>query len=384
MTRKSVQEIKARDIMSRQLITVTPDDDVSLALGKMQQHDVNEVPVVSGKRLVGLVSYDTLLKRRSIPMTTRVENIMGFPPRVELNASVMEIAETLLSSGYRAVPVTEREKIKGIVSRTDLLNIIPALNILKEIPIREIMTSSPHFILESDTVDHARSIMYKLDVRAMPVTDENNKLVGVVGLKDLAQVSYHKKSRQTRGDVAGGKSSASKVEVKSVMNTPAITIGPDYKLADAVRLMNDNDISTVIVTDNEIPVGIVTQYDLIELIASFKVEEQVYVQISGLHETDSEAYDMMFDLIQKSVKRLGKLVKPKIFTIHVTAQEAGSDHTSGNVQLRGRMTTEHEMFYATAIDWDLMKALSEMLSQMERSVRKEKEKRQDAERQRNR
>ena len=379
MTRKSVQEIVAKDIMSRHLIIVKPEDDVSLALGKMQQHDVNEVPVVSEGRVVGLVSYDTLLKRRSIPMTTKVENIMSFPPRVQKNASVMDIAETMLSSGYRAIPVTEKEKIVGIISRTDLLSIVPSLKILKQILVREIMTISPHFVSENDTTDHARSIMYKLDVRALPVINNKDDLVGVIGLKDLARAGYRKKTRQTRGDAAG-KTSPTKIEVKSVMNAPPITIEEDEKIVKAVKLMNDYEISTVVVTEKGSPIGVVTQYDLIELIASFKKEEQVYVQISGLHETDSEAYDMMFELIQNSIKRISKRVTPKIFTIHVTAQEAGSDHTSGNVQLRGRLTTEHELYYTTAIDWDLMKALSDMLSQMERIIRKDSDKQKDASR----
>jgi CBS domain-containing protein/ribosome-associated translation inhibitor RaiA len=379
MTRLNVQEIRAKDIMSRNLITVSPEDDVSSAIGAMQTSDVNEVPVVSENKVVGLVSYETLLKRRSLPMTTKIENIMSFPPRVNMDDSIMDIAETMLSSGFRAVPVTEQDKIVGIVSRTDLLSIIPALRILREILVHEVMTSHPHCIYEDDTVDKARSIIYKLDVRALPVINSKEKLVGVVGLRDLAEASFKKKTRQTRGDAAG-KGVSAKIEVKSMMNKPPITINEDAKIMEAVELMNNNDISTVVITDKERPVGIVTQYDLIELIASFKKEDQVFVQISGLHEAESEAYDIMFELIQKYIKRVGKIITPKIFTIHVHS-EGGSHDASGDVTLRGRLTTEHEMFYATAEDWDLMKALSDMLSQMERMIRKDKDKKRDAERQ---
>jgi CBS domain-containing protein len=370
--------------MTSNLITVEPGEDVSSAIGKMQQYDINEVPVVTGKgKILGLVNYETLLRKRSIPMTTKVENIMSFPPRVEEDVPIMDIAETMLSSGYRAVPVTSRDCIVGMVSRTDLINIIPELNILKEILVHEIMTSSPHFITEKETIDQARNLMYKLDVRALPVTNHKGELTGVVGLKDLAKVNYQAKSRQTRGDIAGGKGSSSKVEVKSVMKAPPIFIGKDAKISDAVKLMNKNDISTVIVTERNEPVGIITQYDLIELIASFKSEEQVFVQISGLHEAEPEAYDMMYDLIQKSVKRMAKLVTPKIFTIHVTRHDAGSEQTAGNITIRGRLTTEHELYHFAANDWELALALSSMLSQMERSIRKDKDKKQTIARNKN-
>jgi CBS domain-containing protein len=252
------------------------------------------------------------------------------------------------------------------------------LRILREILVCEIMTSHPHCVYEDDTVDKIRNIIYKLDVRALPVINKKEKVVGVVGLKDLAEATFRKKTRQTRGDSAG-KAGSTKIEVKSMMKTPPVTIQEDAKIMDAVELMNNDNISTVVVTDNDRPVGIVTQYDLIELIASFKKEDQVFVQISGLHEGESEAYDIMFELIQKYIKRVGKIITPKIFTIHVHS-EGGSHDASGDVTLRGRLTTEHEMFYATAEDWDLMKALSEMLSQMERMIRKDKDKKRDIER----
>jgi len=376
MTRQSVQELKAKDIMTRKLITVAPEEDVASVLGKMQQYDINEVPVVtSDRKILGIVNYETLLKRRSIPMTTKVENVMSFPPRVDEDMPIIDIAETLLSSGYRAVPVTKRDYIIGIITRTDVVGIIPSFNILKEIEVREIMTASPHFIFEKDTIEQARNLMYRLDVRALPVTNSREELTGVLGLKDLAKVAGRDRKRKTADFTAGKGGMDMGIVVKSVMKTPPITIQKTAKISEAVQLMKRNAISTIVVTEENKPIGIVSQYDLIELIASFKKEEQVFVQISGLHEAEPEAYDMMYDLIQKSVKRMAKLVTPKIFTIHVDRQDAGSGRTSGNVTVRGRLTTEHELYHLTATDWDLALALNSMLSQLERSIRKDNEKR---------
>lgn len=375
MTRQRVQELKAKDIMTRKLVTVEPDEDVSSALGKMQQYDINEVPVVTGDgKILGLINYETLLKRRSIPMSTKVENVMAFPPRVNEDMPIMDIAETMLSSGYRAVPVTSRDYIIGIITRTDLVSIIPSMNILKEIEVREIMTESPHYLREKDTIEQARNLMYRLDVRTLPVVNAKDELTGVLGLKDLAKVTAKDRKRKTNDFTAGRGGVDMGVAVKSVMKTPAITINKEAKISQAVSLMRKNAISTVIVTEDGKPVGIVSQYDLIELIASFKKEEQVFVQISGLHEAEPEAYDMMYDIIQKSIKRMAKLVTPKVFTIHVDRQDVGSDRKAGNVTVRGRLTTEHELYHFTAQDWDLALALSSMLSQMERSIRKDKEK----------
>lgn len=373
MTRQSVQDITAGDIMTRNPVTIAPEDDVSTAIAKMQQYDINEIPVVTGdSKIVGLVNYEALLKRRSIPMTTKVENIMAFPPRVTEEISIIEIAEVMLSTGYRAVPVTRRDRIVGIITRSDLVSIIPDQKILREIEVREIMTISPHIIKDTDTLDQARNIMYRLDVRALPVVGKKGELVGVLGLKDLAKVTAKDRKRKTSDFTAGKGAVDMNVQVKSAMRVPPVTIRHDATISEAVKLMKANSISTVIATDKGETAGIITQYDLIELIASFKGEEQVFVQISGLHEAEPEAYDMMYDLIQRSIKRMAKLITPKIFTIHV-ARQSGAGHMGGSVGIRGRLTTEHELYYSTATEYDLAVALSTMLSQMEKAIRKDKE-----------
>jgi CBS domain-containing protein/ribosome-associated translation inhibitor RaiA len=257
------------------------------------------------------------------------------------------------------------------------VSIIPDLKILKEIEVREIMTISPHTVRETDNLDQARNIMYKLDVRALPVLSKKGELVGVLGMKDLAKVTSKDRKRKTSDFTAGKGAVEMAIPVKSAMRAPPITINSEATISEAVKLMTSNSISTLIVTEKGQISGILTQYDLIELIASFKGEEQVFVQISGLHEAEPEAYDMMYDLIQRSIKRMAKLITPKIFTIHVARHSDGSGRSGGNVGIRGRLTTEHELYYSTAQDYDLALALSTMLSQMERTIRKDKEKRKD-------
>ncbi len=371
----NIHETKAKDIMSKKPVTIECHEDISVALGSMREHDVHELPVIEDDKLVGLVSYDTFLKRRNIPLTTKVENVMSFPPRVKPEMSIMDIAELMLSSGYRAVPVTREEKIVGIVSRSDLVGSIPAMEILKGIKVKEIMTHNPRCVSGEDTIETAKSLMNRMDVRALPVIDDDSKMVGMVGLRDITDSGWRKK--QKTGIGGGGESKPLKIAISSVMSTDPIYVDEDQTITNAIELMLDKSISTIMVAKHEVPIGIVTQYDLMELIASFQKTEGVYVQISGLDVEDSDAYDPMYDLIQKSMKRTAKLVKPKLFTIHVSMHSDGHDEHAGRYQLSGRMTTDHEMFYAQSHDWDLLKCLSDLLNQLDRMVRKDKSKKND-------
>ena len=72
MKEYNIHETKAKNIMSKKLVTIECHEEISVALGKMREHDVHELPVTDDGKIIGLVSYDTFLKRRNIPLTTKV------------------------------------------------------------------------------------------------------------------------------------------------------------------------------------------------------------------------------------------------------------------------------------------------------------------------
>lgn len=63
----TLAEIPVRDVMSRNLVTVQPDDDVARIEMKMASSQVRRVPVVDGGRLVGLVCIGKLARGNDVP-----------------------------------------------------------------------------------------------------------------------------------------------------------------------------------------------------------------------------------------------------------------------------------------------------------------------------
>ena len=53
---RDVTSTTVRDVASKDLVTVTPDEDLDRALQLMAQHQVRRIPVVDGDRVVGIVS----------------------------------------------------------------------------------------------------------------------------------------------------------------------------------------------------------------------------------------------------------------------------------------------------------------------------------------
>ena len=53
---RDVKTTAVKDVASKDLVTVTPDEDLDRALQLMSQHQVRRIPVVEGDRVVGIVA----------------------------------------------------------------------------------------------------------------------------------------------------------------------------------------------------------------------------------------------------------------------------------------------------------------------------------------
>jgi CBS domain-containing protein len=120
-----MQQKTVKDIMSTDIATVTLKDNVYEIAVLMKKHDVGFVPVVEGKKLLGVV-------------TDRDIVIRGIAEKREGSAAVEQVIS------------------------------------------RDVETITP-----DTTVDEAAKIMAKNQIRRLPVV-ENGNLVGVVAIGDLA------------------------------------------------------------------------------------------------------------------------------------------------------------------------------------------------------
>jgi CBS domain-containing protein len=59
---KNMSNIKASEIMSKDLITVSPNKDIFEALNMMKEYDIRHLPVIHQKKLVGILTMKDILK----------------------------------------------------------------------------------------------------------------------------------------------------------------------------------------------------------------------------------------------------------------------------------------------------------------------------------
>ncbi|MEJ2221379.1 MAG: CBS and ACT domain-containing protein [Desulfobacterales bacterium] len=112
--------------MSKNTITVGPNDTVIKALILLNENNITRLPVIENAKIVGMVT-ERDLRRASFPSETlKVENVMTRNPITVLwNYTISEVAETLLKHNISGVPVTGAQgELIGIITKDDLFRVL--------------------------------------------------------------------------------------------------------------------------------------------------------------------------------------------------------------------------------------------------------------------
>lgn len=126
--------------------------------------------------------------------------------------------------------------------------------------IKDHMTPSPITIAPNTPIFEALDIMKKQKIRQLPVVDKGN-LVGLVTERDLLTVSP---SPATTLSVFEMNYLLSKMTAREVMIKNPPTISPEANIEEAAVIMREHKIGSLLVTENNKLVGIITESDLFE------------------------------------------------------------------------------------------------------------------------
>lgn len=121
-------------IMSNQLITVTQHETISEVVDIFKENHIHHLPVVSGDKIVGLISRSDVDKVTYFSglgddhVNTQVYNMVPLDQVMTTNLETISsddqiktAAEMLAQGDYHAIPVVENEKLVGIVTSTDII-----------------------------------------------------------------------------------------------------------------------------------------------------------------------------------------------------------------------------------------------------------------------
>ncbi len=363
----------ARDLMTPQPLTLPPDAPLSHALGTMRTKRIHELPVLKGKRLLGMITFESIARRSNLPLSTKVEHLMVLPPIVSPETSYPELAEQLLAAGMRAAPVVGRRgEVVGVVSRTDLVRALADLPSLARRRVEEVASPVALLVRETDAVGRLFGHIRLLEDHPLPVVDKKQKLVGAVGIADLGRVLWRPVTGGKRDARAG--SSVFSVEVATIMHSPALTVPHGTEVGDAARLMSAEQVSSVFVIDGGRPVGVVSQADLLGLAvgggepAGGSRLGDVYVQVHGLRGSgDPQILTEIDRLVAKGLRHISRHVRPQLLSLHVSPH---ATHRTGDATVQARLHTDRGVFYAEETGWNFFAGISDLMDELVEQTRR--------------
>jgi CBS domain-containing protein len=129
--------MKVKEIMVRDVATLDVDDELSLANDIMKLGRIRHLPVLAGKKLVGIISERDLFRRslvealgyepgktRDVMKAIRIQDIMiKNVVTVSPEANIKEVVQLMLNHKIGCVPVLEGGELAGLITETDILKL---------------------------------------------------------------------------------------------------------------------------------------------------------------------------------------------------------------------------------------------------------------------
>ncbi len=153
--------VTARDIMARDVETVSPETDVSAVLTRLARADFNGFPVTEDGLIVGIVTQGDLVDLFQ-PSDRTLWIPVGFPPFLESLTYAIDLSWDELDVGIDMARNAGR-------------------------PIREVMTSDVVTVGPNATLDEILTLLADedRDINRLPVVDDAGALLGIIARQDL-------------------------------------------------------------------------------------------------------------------------------------------------------------------------------------------------------
>jgi CBS domain-containing protein len=122
------------------------------------------------------------------------------------------------------------------------------------------------YVRQDETIRDALECMIENDFTQLPVVDKDGDLVGIISEQRIIRMYYHLIEGVSLLDLKVDHCIA-----------PAVTLPPDRDLFEALNRLKGNDVFAIVITKNNKPVGILTDYDMTQFFRDFS-EGLIFVE----------------------------------------------------------------------------------------------------------
>ncbi len=262
--------MKVKEVMTENPIVAELPGSRTEVLKKLVKNNVTGLPVVKADdgTLVGFVSRQDIFAK---PDEDQLALVMRREyPTISPNASIKDAARLITEKNLSHLPVTEKGKLVGILTPTDMLIVVEKDN--PQVTVEEIVRSPCIPIYQNSPLSVALATFRAAKASALPVLDDNAKLVGIITDRDIFNQSIMDRS-VVMSDLGISEDEDNwtweglrnvmklwyevssvdlpKLAVKEIMIRNPMTVFRKTLVGDAARIMRKNDFGQLPVRDSK-------------------------------------------------------------------------------------------------------------------------------------
>lgn len=184
---------KISTIMVREVISCNFEDTIGFVVRKMKFSRRGGLPVLKNDKVIGIITERDIINNLVfIDFGIKVKDVMTKKPFfLSKHLSILDVTKTLVSTKYRRFPVTEEEKVIGIITAADVLKYVVEndfrIEALDE-DMEKIMRKNVFKILEEEDLSKAIIEMKEKNVGGLVVVDEKDLLKGIITERNIIEI----------------------------------------------------------------------------------------------------------------------------------------------------------------------------------------------------
>ncbi len=289
-------------------------------------------------------------------------------PKIMRTTSLDDAVFYFYRSRRNALPYVEEDKVVGVLDRFTLMKMLLSTDSIRDMKCSDIMTSPALGIDSKASIAQASSAMADRNVNRLLVLD-NGKLAGLITRYDL--ISKMTVIDQRYPDMKSRRYSPSNITIESIMEKSPVSIDAKDDVRNAVRNFVNRSISSLVVTSNGVPSGILTISDILAaLIAKRKTFENKIV-ISGI---DRDTYEYEYEIKEQSnafIEKVEKFRKVNVNYIAINVKRL----KNSRYEINARASIErYGMVEVRLTDFMLDRTFAKVLETLMEAIKKKKSK----------
>ncbi|AWR96451.1 CBS domain-containing protein [Acidianus sulfidivorans JP7] len=346
-------------------VVANADSRLGEIIAKMKEENQWSVPVLLHKKLVGILTYKDLLKKR-VSLDSKVITVSSPSISIQQGEDFGKVIAKFYTTKARAIPVVNKNKeLIGLITRETVLKYLLDTNQIGENKVREYMSSPVISAEPEESVARVRWLMLRDNISRIPILN-NKKLEGIISARDIVNALYSINERK-RASILTEEERIMAMPIKELMTSPVIYVNGSSSLKSVAQLLLSKGISGAPVVEGDFVSGIISSIDIIKSLES-KYNLSMPIQAKLTSDLKKEEIKAEIDaVLERYLSKLEKITD--IIDFKVSFKETAKS-SEGKTLYKTTITasTNQGNFVASETDWDPIVAVKKAVEKIENNI----------------